>query len=414
MKTTPLIEALRERKLNKEKPQKKGRGEHKDDTTEKKILAKPGKEAASDGKGRRATKAETSKEKAQKKAVEALNKEANALKENAATEKAAAGPSSATPERKRGNVNGVKSMLQRDLGLAPASNRRRGTKREVGSTAQESTPKQEENVSSKGKGKEPVGTPAAAATAEKVTPASSKGTKLSRAERRIRKAETAGEGSKAPVKQSTTPAPTILKKPQTQVQSPAPPKGPAAARAPPNGPAAARTPNAAAQGTPVKSDASPVPRPADPTPSHATASSAPAPTGKQAFLKHANASQGITEPLIEEALKQFGTIEKVEIDKRKGFAYVDFSEPEGLRKAVAAGTVKVAQGAVQILERKEKHQVARGGFPASRPQPANRPPQGRGGFGPRGRGGRGGRSGHAVPGPSPAPVTSAPTADVAT
>ncbi|KAF2447441.1 hypothetical protein P171DRAFT_354115 [Karstenula rhodostoma CBS 690.94] len=423
VKTTPLIEALRERKANKEKPQKKGRGEHKDDAGEKKILAKPGKENAPGEKNRKPTRAE--KEKAQKEAVKALNKEA-ALKQSTAADKVAAGPASAAPERKRGNVNIAKGILQRDLGLGPAPNRRRGTKREISSATQESNPKQEENIGGKSKGKEAAVAPVAAVVAaEKALPASPKKERPSRAERRAFKASMAdkannkpeGESSKATAKQSTTPAPTILKKPQTpQTQPSAPPKGPATARVPPTGPAAARNANAVGQTTPSKADASPVPRPSNPTPAHAAAGPSPAPMGKQAFLKHANASQGITEPLIEEAMKEFGAVEKVEIDKRKGFAYVDFADPEGLRKAVTAGTVKVAQGAVQVLERKEKHQVPRG-FPTPRPQPP-RPAQGRGGFGPRGRGGRGGaRGGHVAPGPGAVPAqmpVAAPTTDVAT
>jgi regulator of nonsense transcripts 3 len=127
----------------------------------------------------------------------------------------------------------------------------------------------------------------------------------------------------------------------------------------------------------------------------------------------------------------FGGIEKVEIDKRKGFAYVDFAEPEGLRKAMAASPIKIAQGAVQVLERKEK--VARAGpnprFNNVPPPPPGPARGGRGGFGPRGRGGRGGGrgGGHVVtsapagpvepastaPAPAPpasAPVTSANTA----
>jgi regulator of nonsense transcripts 3 len=134
-------------------------------------------------------------------------------------------------------------------------------------------------------------------------------------------------------------------------------------------------------------------------------------------LKHANPSQGITEPLIEESLKVFGGIEKVEIDKRKGFAYVDFSEPEGLRKAMAASPIKIAQGAVQVLERKEK--VARAGlnprFNNVPPPPLTGPARGgRGGFGPRGRGGRGGArgGGHAISSPIAGhvdPVVSAPS-----
>ena len=76
-------------------------------------------------------------------------------------------------------------------------------------------------------------------------------------------------------------------------------------------------------------------------------------TAKQAFLKHANPSQGVTEALLESAFSSFGAVTKVEIDKKKGFGYVDFAEPEGLRKAIAASPVSVAQSQVVVLERKE-------------------------------------------------------------
>ena len=75
-------------------------------------------------------------------------------------------------------------------------------------------------------------------------------------------------------------------------------------------------------------------------------------TATQAFLKHANPSQGITEPLLEEAFASFGTINKVEIDKKKGFAYIDFAEPEGLQNSIKGSPVKVGQGQVVVLERK--------------------------------------------------------------
>jgi len=134
-----------------------------------------------------------------------------------------------------------------------------------------------------------------------------------------------------------------------------------------------------------------------------TKSAVPVPalvTGTHAFLKHANPSQGITEPLIEEALLAYGATTKVEIDKRKGFAYVEFAEPEGLRKAIAAGSIKVAQGSVQVLERKDRPStrsvgairgVAMGGRGAPPIGPAFR-----GGRGGRGRGGLG-RGGSTVP-----------------
>lgn len=81
-------------------------------------------------------------------------------------------------------------------------------------------------------------------------------------------------------------------------------------------------------------------------------SPAPAPTATQAFLKHANPSQGVTEALLEAAFSPFGAVTKVEIDKKKGFGYVDFAEPDGLQKAIAASPVSVAQSQVVVLERK--------------------------------------------------------------
>lgn len=143
----------------------------------------------------------------------------------------------------------------------------------------------------------------------------------------------------------------------------------------------------------------------------------PSSTATEAFLKHANPSQGVTEPLIEEAMKVFGAIARVEIDKRKGFAYVEFAEPEGLRKAIAASPVKVAQSQVQVLERKDRvssrSSQAAAGQPRGPVVPAPidsrvatatnnaGPPAFRGGRGGRGRGGtaRGGSAVTSVPGP---------------
>lgn len=78
----------------------------------------------------------------------------------------------------------------------------------------------------------------------------------------------------------------------------------------------------------------------------------PSPTATQAFLKHSNPSQGVTEPLLETAFSPFGSVVKVEIDKKKGFGYVDFAEPSGLQEAIAASPVTVAQSQVVVLERK--------------------------------------------------------------
>jgi regulator of nonsense transcripts 3 len=404
VKTTPLIEALREKKANREKPNARGsrqnRGEGKEDNAaDKKILSKPGKENALNAgdKNRRLGKAD--KAQATKEAVKILNKEAASSKSaTASTDKASASPA---PERKRGNVTLAKSMLQRDLGVGPAPNRRRGTKREVGATSSDVGAPAKETQTSEEKAKDvPAAQPVAASIADK-----NKKERPTRAERRAFKAGIADKtNNKAPVEDAKpqtptkAPAPQILKKPHTPVA----PKGPAALRAPTDAAAAKNSPgHTQTPSAPAKADSTHASSTSIPTPKALPSSPAPAPTSKQAFLKHANPSQGITEPLIEEVMKTFGGIEKVEIDKRKGFAYVDFAEPEGLQKAMAASPIKIAQGAVQVLERKEK--VAR----TPRFNGPNGPPPtgpargGRGGFAPRARGGRGGaRGGHVVAGPT--------------
>ncbi|KAF2264498.1 hypothetical protein CC78DRAFT_616663 [Lojkania enalia] len=430
VKTTPLIEALREKKANKDKPQAKGtpkhgRGESKDDgadRAEKKILGKGSKEAAtaSGEKNKRLSKAE----KAAKDAVKALNKEVASSKDGAASATEKATPPSPAPERKRGNASIAKSMLQRDLGLGPGPSRRRGTKRELTPAVKDIGTYSEETTVGKQKVKETPTAPTAAVATEKTVPASPKKelSRPTRAERRAMKSsladktnKTVGEDSKAQTKTATTPAPVILKKPQAS-QTPTPPKGPAASRLPTAEPATARATTAQSQATPAKTEATSS-RPALPTaPQSASISPIPVITSRQAFLKHANASQGITEPLLEETLKAFGAIEKVEIDKRKGFAYVDFVEPEGLVKAIAASPVKVAQGAVQVLERKEKVSRNRphlGPHPHATPHgPPTGPARGgRGGFAGRGRGRGGARGGGQV---APSQATSIADAAPAT
>ncbi|RKF60788.1 putative nonsense-mediated mrna decay protein [Erysiphe neolycopersici] len=104
----------------------------------------------------------------------------------------------------------------------------------------------------------------------------------------------------------------------------------------------------------------------------------------QAFIKHANPSQGITEPLLKEAMEMFGEVTMVEVDRRKGFAYVNFLDPEGLKKAIAASPIHVAQGAIQVMPRKApvSHQEKK----ATQQLPPHLPSR-------SGRGGRGGNIG---------------------
>ncbi|KAJ5811275.1 hypothetical protein N7474_007576 [Penicillium riverlandense] len=121
----------------------------------------------------------------------------------------------------------------------------------------------------------------------------------------------------------------------------------------------------------------------------------PTPTATQAFLKHANPSQGVTESLLEEAFSLFGAVAKVEIDKKKGFGYVDFAEPAGLQQAMAASPVSVAQSQVVVLERKANpsEKARKANPPAGGNKAKTGNAEGNGGASSRGsRGGRGGRN----------------------
>ncbi|MCJ1359849.1 MAG: hypothetical protein MMC33_009852 [Icmadophila ericetorum] len=223
-------------------------------------------------------------------------------------------PAPATSKRReRGSASAVERILRRDLGIGegPVAGRRR-----------RDTP------------------PSASASSQANPPSPAKQAPI---QRNVQNNATF----------SPTPGdPPSLSKPIVKMPGSAPAPSSTIGSTPPTGPASSRPLQAqkpAAQ--PAAQRPAPVqqqprtPKPAPPAP-------IPSPGATQAFLKHANPSQGITEPLLETAFKGFGAVAKVEIDKKKGFAYVDFVEPEGLQKAMLASPVKVAQGQVVVLERK--------------------------------------------------------------
>ncbi|KAK2751177.1 hypothetical protein FQN57_000254 [Myotisia sp. PD_48] len=378
---TPLIQYLREKKAHKAKEK------------EASIAAKQSKQAratsgtaAKDKRGEkvqskkllsraeRASSEKQSRERATRDAVKAASKEASknsaprskpkpAADSNNAT--AASTPSSSAPERKRerGSLAAATKILRRDLGLAPASAARR--KPDKADTQQAasgpSTPKTPENNR-----KDLPISPVAGGSNQSPIP----------------------KGKNLPLR--TTPRASSGK----QLRG-TPPTEPAAARnalskspsTPPTGPSAG-----------AKSPATPgsrqLPQPTQTAPI------------TQAFLKHANPSQGVTEDLLNSGFSQFGQVLRVEIDKKKGFGYVDFAEPEALRKAIAASPVQIAQSQVVVLERRTTAAVSqartssRGHAPARGPgqAPQNRPPPPTGPGGSRGtpqgpRGGGGGGSG---------------------
>ncbi|KAK8198405.1 Smg-4/UPF3 family-domain-containing protein [Phyllosticta paracitricarpa] len=367
IKTTPLIEHLKEKKAAKEKPQttktQGKKAETKEDksankSSDKKGGRKGGKETvASSEKPAKQTKVEKSaKEATPKEPVKILNKEPKLAPSPAPASTSDNAKASATPpaerKRERGNANLVKQMLQRDLGIGPAAGERRAQK---------------------------------AAKAGTDTP-----------------------GDQPKNGASTPPAgPKILKKPGTSSQQQQKPAPAASAPAPTN--QALEGSNTSSKAT-TNSQQQPAAQGRQQNSRNTPTSPTPAPNSKQAFLKHANASQGITEPLIEAALGAFGSVVRVEIDKRKGFAYVDFTDPSGLQKAVAASPIKIAEGAVQVLERKERPQqrgAAKGGAPAA---PPTGPAQGSGRAGGV-RGGRGGRGRGNGANATPAAKAAAPAAD---
>ncbi|MCJ1258090.1 hypothetical protein MMC24_005920 [Lignoscripta atroalba] len=323
---TPLIQYLRDKKANKgkettsvAKPSKHVRQESKESKTsqgsEKKVATKNVKDASppTDKRSAQAIKVE----KVARDAVRLLSKQAISAQppppppaNPPATSPKAAPVGSTAPlaekKRERGNASAAARILQRDLGIGAGAGGRRGGRREVaGPKPQAGTTQANAKPHS------------AVAQPEKIT----------------------SDTSAAPASAAPPSVPSVAS-PDRSAHKPItiqPPTGPAASRSA-RRPSASSNSNPPSQGRPPVST---VPRPS-PVPSTAT----------QAFLKHANPSQGITEALLEEGFAGFGTIRKVEIDKKKGFAYIDFADPEALQKAIKASPVKIAQGQVVVLERK--------------------------------------------------------------
>ncbi|KAL8722523.1 MAG: hypothetical protein Q9181_007467 [Wetmoreana brouardii] len=210
----------------------------------------------------------------------------------------------AEKKRERGSASAAANILRRDLGIGTspgARGGRRGLPTSQNKPASTSSPQIKSTAATQGDSLKTTDT-------STTTPAD-------------------GPQNSENTTTATTLAATAT--PTQAAAAPQPPTGPAASRGSPKGLASPSN----ATSTPPK--ASPV-----------------TPTATQAFLKHANPSQGITEPVLEAAFTAFGAVNRVEIDKKKGSAYVDFEEPEGLQKAIKASPVKVAQGQVVVLERR--------------------------------------------------------------
>ncbi len=343
---TPLIQFLRDKKANKFKESaspaknaKNTRPESKDNKSatvaeaksanNTKIASLPGKRSA------QAVKVEQ----AARDAVKVLNKQA-AIKGAAPASpstvpvvpNSTATSALADKRRERGSASAAAKILQRDLGL-------------------------DRNAGGRG-GRRGLPANAARPSAANATSARDQDTGSNQASIQARSTPTLATNAAVPE------SPTATK---------------SAVVPPPLGPAALRNPAKATTPTEITTPISHKPTP-------------PTSTSTQAFLKHANPSQGITEPLLEEAFAIFGSISKVEIDKKKGFAYVDFADPESLQKAMKASPIKVAQGQVVVLERKTGPSLQARNMRGGGPMVGNRgggmsvggrggPMRGHGGFG---------------------------------
>ena len=325
--TTPLIQFLKDKKANKGKENAtgpKGAKNSRQDSKDSKSAVTPDSKSASGNvtisppKKRSAQAVKV--EQVARDAVKVLNKQAaNAKQVNISSSPSKAVPAPTSPavtpnstataaladkKRERGSASAAARILQRDLGLGGHTGGRGERRGLLGNGANRPTTVTAASAA-KGPGNPQSPQPAVSTTGNSTT------------------------ASTAATEASNAPVPDVAQPP--------------ARTAPPSGPAASRAPSKASASTRAhhSSTGPPLSKPA-----------APPSTATQAFLKHANPSQGITEPLLDEAFAVFGTINKVEIDKKKGFAYVDFAEPESLQKAIKASPIKVAQGQVVVLERK--------------------------------------------------------------
>ncbi|KAL8994356.1 MAG: hypothetical protein Q9169_005643 [Polycauliona sp. 2 TL-2023] len=362
--TTPLIQFLRDKKANKGKEAAAAAASPKA-TKNAKQPTKESQSTASPAPDKKPPAKTTTAQSPDKRSAQAIMVEKAArdaarvnVKQTATPTKPqtpAAAPTTAVPppttaatsplaekKRERGNMSAAASILRRDLGIGTVPGSRGGRR---GLATGQSRPGSN-----------------ASAQATPTAPAQQKDAKAT-------DSTTTSESAAAnhTVATSTTPAAS------TQAPStPQPPTGPAASR----GTAKATTaPSAASTSNLPSTSSKPVPV---------------NPTATQAFLKHANPSQGITEPLLSEAFAAFGAVKRVEIDRKKGSAYVDFEEPEGLQKAIKASPIKVAQGQVVVLERRIGPNVQVGRNVRGGPAMNNRGiPDARGGIPNHGRG-RGG------------------------
>ncbi|EFZ02200.1 Smg-4/UPF3 family protein [Metarhizium robertsii] len=401
--TTPLVEFLKEKKANRGKDgsgknSKSGKGKSgaKDDDS---FGRKKGKESRTEKQDK--TPKENVKILTKKAATEQAAEGAKKVASQIATANAAATTAAAAtdaPKSRRAGIAAAARILQRDLGLSPGSAHRRArhdaAKAEADAKAASSSTK-DDNGTTADVANAASSTASAASPAEVIVQApksrpDSPVAPKPQAGRRNRGGKGGAEKGKSAANETSGPQPTaanppvILRKKNDSETN----KKTAEPQVQASGPVTNSNGNGRQAGKEKANSKLASQKKSPAVSANAT----------RAFIKHVNASQGVNDAKLREALGAFGTITLVEIDKRKGFAYVDFSEHEALVKAVAASPVQVGQGNVQVAERKDKKLTAAAAAPGGSAKDGQTPngekekEKASGGRGRRGRGGGGGKA----------------------
>ncbi|KAK1999761.1 smg-4/UPF3 family protein [Colletotrichum falcatum] len=346
--TTPLIEFIKEKKANKQKEAaaaKSAKQARQDSNTKGKASASNAEDSK---KGKKDSKGEKSADKP-KETVKILTKKAAAEASKAAETVAsqitqASSSSQDAPKSRRAGIAAAARILQRDLGISPGSAHRRARLDAAKAEAEAKTSTTKEAPQPAAEPPAPTPAPANAGASD------SKGKSI----------EASSTSTPAPAK-----APVVLLKKKDEEKSKE--RGSKADKE-----ASSSASQSAAPATNAKSNPSTGAKSSGKGGGNSKKSSvAVTPGVTRGFVKHANPSQGVTEAILKQAMEAFGTVTFVEIDKRKGFAYVDFSSHDSLVKAITASPVQVAQGTVQVLERKEKKPTASSSNAKSEPSGAN-------------------------------------------
>ncbi|KKY32386.1 putative nonsense-mediated mrna decay protein [Diaporthe ampelina] len=368
-----FIKENREKKANKAKEAAAARS------------SKHSRQESQGAKGKGSSAPDDSRKKSKEKATEKPKETVRILKKQAATEAAAEAAKAVAKDIKSGNsssdaassrragIQGVANILKRDLGLSNGSAARKARQevaKQEAAKKGDAEPKPKEPKGKDSGSKNSASLEPAQAADRPPTPTAPKAQaeKSSRPGRSRRGKESKSADSKtggpAEAPAAAPKAPVILqKKKEDSAGASAAKESPntaksaskqgssSAAPTPPTGPKAGAAKGSQSGGSQKKNS----------NPALAAAST-------RAFLKHANPSQGVTEALLKEAMQAFGGISFVEIDRRKGFAYVDFSDHAGLVKAMAASPVSVAQATVQVLERKDQGSKKAASTPSNQAQ----------------------------------------------